>query len=202
MWHVSTIIIVQVVGIDPDLERLQLARKKYPAANIQYLEGRAEDADSIPGRDYDVVFSNYVLQCIKDKERVFHNVNKCLKVGGKFGFVSFLYANYFEGRSVFTPPEAFSPEFLECRREDMTPFTVEEYRRIASAHHFDIVIMKEDVREWEFKDIEELIEVHMTHAQGRFDRTHFNTSLLQQHFEGRKISFELPHVTVVLRKLQ
>ena len=193
---------VQVVGIDPDLERLQLAKKKYPAANIQYLEGRADD--SISGQDYDVVFSNYVLHWIKDKESVFRNVNKCLKIGGKFGFVTSMgtYSTFFEDRGMLTPPEAYSPEFLENHKGALTLLTVEEHKRIASAHHFDIVMMKEGVCEFEFKNIEELVEFHMTHALGRFDRTHFNTSLLQKHYKGRKVSFKIPYVTAVLSKLQ
>ena len=193
---------LQVLGIDPDLERLQLAKEKYPAANIQYLEGSADD--SIPGQEYDVVFSNYVIHWIKDKESVFRNVNKCLKIGGKFGFVTPMgtYSTFFEDRGMVTPPEAYSPEFLENRKGALTLLTVEEHKRIASAHHFDIVMMKEDVREWEFKDIEELVEFHMTHARGRFDRTHFNTSLLQQHYKGRKVSFKIPYVTAILTKLQ
>ena len=54
---------------------------------------------------------------------------------------------------------------------------MEEYKciSIASAHHFDIAIMKENVHEC--MGVEELVTVYKTHAQGRFDCPHFNTSL-------------------------
>ena len=58
----------KVVGIDPDTERLQLAKEKYSASNIEYLEGSAEN---IPGGDYGLVFSNHVLHWCNDKNLVF-----------------------------------------------------------------------------------------------------------------------------------
>ena len=48
----------KVVGIDPETERLRLAKEKCSASNIEYLERSAED---IPGGGYDLVFSNHVL---------------------------------------------------------------------------------------------------------------------------------------------
>ena len=48
----------KLVGIDPDTERLRLAKEMYSASNIEYLERSAED---IPGGRYDLVFSNHVL---------------------------------------------------------------------------------------------------------------------------------------------
>ena len=77
--------LLEVVGIDPDLERLQIAREKYSADNIEYLEGRGEN---IPGSDYDIVFSNYVLNWSDKKEEIFSQAYKCLKAGGKLGFVA------------------------------------------------------------------------------------------------------------------
>lgn len=74
----------KVVGIDPDQERLKIAREKYPANNIRYLEGRAE---SIPGDlMYDYIFSNFVLHYCENKDKVLEQVGTRLKQGGKFGF--------------------------------------------------------------------------------------------------------------------
>ena len=64
----------QVVVIDPDTERLKVARDKYTASNLQYLEG---SSDNIPGGEYDIVFSNYALHWIKDKgfsSKILHRV--------------------------------------------------------------------------------------------------------------------------------
>ena len=76
--------LTQVVGMDPDTDRLQLAKEKYSAPNLTYQEGKAED---ISGGNYDVVFSNFVLHWCEDKDIVFKQVMRSLKEGGKFGFV-------------------------------------------------------------------------------------------------------------------
>ncbi len=57
----------KVFGVDPDVERLKIARDKYPASNLEYLDGTTEN---IPGRNstYDIIFSNYVLQFCEDKK--------------------------------------------------------------------------------------------------------------------------------------
>ena len=53
---------MQVVGIDIDVERLEVAREKYSASNIEYLEGNAQDIPKVGGiKLYDCVFSNFVL---------------------------------------------------------------------------------------------------------------------------------------------
>ena len=58
----------KVVAINPDADRLMLAIKKYSATNLEYHEGCAED---LPGRGYDVIFSNQVLHWVKDFDCVF-----------------------------------------------------------------------------------------------------------------------------------
>ena len=58
----------KVVAIDPDVDRLMLARKKYPATNLEYHVGCAED---LPGRGYDVIFSNEFFYWVKDLDCVF-----------------------------------------------------------------------------------------------------------------------------------
>ena len=185
----------QVLGIDPDLERLTVARDKYSTSNTQYQQASSEN---IPGQDYDIVFSNYVLHWVKDKHPFFHNVHKCLKPGGKFGFVSVSNFDYPWG--MFSPRDGFSPEFLESRQDILFSFTTEEFVGVAATHHFETLHMQEDVREWDFDDVDKLVEYYMTHAYGRFDRTHFNIPVLQKYYEGRKISFRIPYVTTILRK--
>ena len=58
-----------MVGVDPDLKRLKMAREKNHDTNLIYLDGKAED---IPGDDseFDVVFSTYILHWCKDIDAV------------------------------------------------------------------------------------------------------------------------------------
>ena len=72
----------KVIGIDPDLARINLAKNTYSTAtNLYFQEGSTQ---KIPGHDYDMVFSNYVLHWIKDKEGAFRNIFKTLKTDGTF----------------------------------------------------------------------------------------------------------------------
>ena len=73
----------KVVGVDPDIERLKVAKENYGTlSNVVFLEGRT---DVFPEDQYDVVFSNYVLHWVKDKEVAFRDIHKNLKSGGSFG---------------------------------------------------------------------------------------------------------------------
>ena len=74
----------QVIGVDPDKERIRLAQEKYGGArNIAFFEG---NSDNFPQGPYDLIFSNYVMHWIKDKEAAFQNAYKNLAKGGRFSF--------------------------------------------------------------------------------------------------------------------
>ena len=55
----------KVVAVDPDGERLKIARERYSASNIEYIE--ADDKTFPPGQ-YDVVFANYVLHRVDPRQ--------------------------------------------------------------------------------------------------------------------------------------
>jgi SAM-dependent methyltransferase len=105
----SKFIFVQVIGIDPDLDRLKIAREKYSANNIEFLEGAAEEP---PLQHFDVVFSNSVLHWCEDKDRVFKQIANRLQGGGKFGFVT--PVDFDNTKQLLTPANMFSPECLEA----------------------------------------------------------------------------------------
>jgi ubiquinone/menaquinone biosynthesis C-methylase UbiE len=76
----------KVTAVDPDNERIRIARKKYgERSNIEFLDGKS---DNFPSGPYDTVISNHVVHWIKDKESAFRNVYEHLKVGGRFAFVT------------------------------------------------------------------------------------------------------------------
>ena len=101
----------KVVAIDSYVDRLMLARKKYPATNLEYHEGYAED---LPGRGYDVIFSNEVLHRMKDLDCFFQKAYTTLNEGGKFAFnVVSSIENHFRA------PDTFRDEFLECMLESV-----------------------------------------------------------------------------------
>ena len=77
--------IAMVVAVDPDGERLAIARAKYPSNNIEYIQA---DDQSFPAGEYDIIFSNLVIHWIDDKKAVFNRVYANLRPGGCFVLTS------------------------------------------------------------------------------------------------------------------
>ena len=75
----------RIIAVDPDKERLQIARKNYSASNIEYIKA---DDKTFPEGQYDLIFANAVIHWIQDKRALFEKVYKNLKVGGRFAFVT------------------------------------------------------------------------------------------------------------------
>ena len=75
----------RVVGVDPDEERLRIAREEYPASNIEYVQA---DDQTFPPGPYDLIFGNAVVHWIKNKELLFEHISDNLNNGGCFAFSS------------------------------------------------------------------------------------------------------------------
>lgn len=71
----------QIIGVDPDKDRIVIAKRNNKFPNVFYIEGYGE---KFPEDQYDFVFCNYVMPLIEDKEAVFNQVIQNLKVKGNF----------------------------------------------------------------------------------------------------------------------
>ena len=184
------------MGIDPDSQRLKVAKENYPASNLQYLEKSGED---IPGGGYNIVFCNSVLHWCKDKDFVFKQVEKSLTVGGTFGFVTptdFDVINEF-----FTPATMFSSECRQAMIDGVHHVSSNEILRLASVNDFSLTYFKKHFRKWRFEDVNKLIEFHLTHYKGQFDSSDFNTEAMKEHYGKGKIVFTIPYITVIMNKI-
>lgn len=182
----------QVVGVDPDGERLKLARDLYSASNITYIQGSFE---SIPGTDYDIVYSNYVIMRCMDKDAVFKKMASVLKKGGKFGFVTGRYYNVLE--NLFKPAEAYSQEIIDSYSSALDLITPEAYAALA-ASDFETVYWKESEFVFKFTDVEELVNFFRINS-GITDRSHINVDILKNYYQGGGAIY-LPNLTAVLAK--
>ena len=185
-----------MIGVDPDIERLDIAKKKYSATNLTYLEGSGE---SIPGDNYDIVFSNSVLHWCKDKNLVFSNIAKSLKKGGKLGFVAL--ADYDVVGDLYSPAEMFSPEFHKYMLEHTYPASSEVYKDAATANGFEVVYYRKHLHEWKFDSVFKLVEFYMTHfGQENFGIESFNIAAMKEHYGEGSITFNMPYITVLAVK--
>ena len=72
----------KVIGVDPDKERIQLARKTHSEImNLSFVEGSASDFPGMGSETYDIIFANGVLHWIRDKEQAFKNMFGSLSEG-------------------------------------------------------------------------------------------------------------------------
>ena len=176
------------------MERLQIAREKFSADNLEYLDGRGEN---IPGSDYDLIFCNYVIHLSDEKEEIFSQAYKCLKTGGKLGFVAV------SGNSIVEEActaGMVSAEFEAAGRKMIVPVSSSEYKQMAHQVGFEIVYERDDRRVWEFEDIPKYIKFLRMVTMGKFGESHFHVDAMEKHFRDKVILFGIPFCTVVCRR--
>ena len=73
-----------IVAVDPDPERIKLAKEKNARANIKFVVGSDQ---TFPEDQYDVVFMSCVIHWVVDKEALYKRVYDNLQpAGGRFAF--------------------------------------------------------------------------------------------------------------------
>ena len=189
----------QIVAIDPDVERLKIAKDKHNAENIRYLEGSSKNLPGGEG-EFDIVFSNYVIHWIKDKAEVFRDVAEVLKKGGRFGFTTI---NSFDiVKECLTPAEMFSPECRDAIMNSTHTIHLDDYKSIFSSHNYEVVCLKEHVQRLKFSDIAELIAFYIaTLTHGRFDRSHFNIEAMRGHYGEGEVVMNVPLLSIVIQEM-
>lgn len=125
----------KVVAVDPDGERLELAREKHSASNIEYVQG---DDRTFPSGQYDFIFCNATIHWISDKEGLFKRAYDNLRPGGQFAFTTpdGPLAIPDIGRRVFD--ELLGPEFLHRMQNEVKVYlTADEYKSLAVTTGFE-----------------------------------------------------------------
>ena len=81
-----------VVGIDPDMTRIKLAKKSYGfLPNLSYQIGSSENFQK---NKYDIIYSSFVLHWIKDKRRVLELMFQNLKYKGAVLAITVVVKNF------------------------------------------------------------------------------------------------------------
>ena len=74
----------KVIGVDADKERIQLARQSHVhLKNLSFAEGSSTNFVGMGSNAYDIVFCNFALHWIPEKQQVFNDMFSSLEVGGK-----------------------------------------------------------------------------------------------------------------------
>jgi ubiquinone/menaquinone biosynthesis C-methylase UbiE len=168
----------KVVAVDPDGERLKIAREKHSANNTEYIQ--ADDMTFPPGQ-YDLIFCNIVIHWIRDKEAVLQQVYKNLHIGGCFAFTT---ANGYlpipeVGTALFN--QLVSPDFLDwMTNEKMIFWNVSEYVRVATDAGFRQMSLSLIPHYPEWKNLDDYINSMYRWFQGEFDPRKFEQEALDK----------------------
>jgi len=73
-----------VVGVDPDVKRLNLAKETHrDIKNLSLVQGNSDNFEGMGCEKFDIIFLNQVLHWIPSKQQAFKNMFSSLKEGGK-----------------------------------------------------------------------------------------------------------------------
>ena len=170
----------KVVGVDPDKERLQLARQSYGGIkNVSFIEGNFSQFPGIRSETYDVVFSNYVIQWIPDKGDTFQNMYTSLKSDGKVAaqYVSYLYPFMLNAFQELNPEKA---EQLIGMFNFEERVKVEQYCSAAGFHI--IKSYDSESAQFVFESTEGLLKWLWTTTNGLFDPKLVTKERLQRYY--------------------
>ena len=185
----------KVVAVDPDVERINIAKEVNSKPNIEYMVG---DDQCIPGKDYDLIVSTHVIHWIRNKEALFGNIRKKLTVNGFFGFVTY------NGRPIHQPVikkamhELISPDFEDGIFKTMTFEVVDTYKSMAQRAGFQIDSVK--VFPWDiwFKDTDSFLDYWAGVMQGDFSLDSIDKQKLEQFKTEHELELKATSINTVV----
>ena len=182
----------QVVAIDPNAERLAIAREKHSAPNIQYL---LTDAEHLPGERYDLIFSNFVIHWIKNKEAIFQQAQGILKPGGYLAFVGLT-----QSHTAFPPQDVISKTFQDDILNSLYDVRIEEMDHFAKVYDFEATSIRFDKAHFDCKSLQGIIDFFKTHSPSKmYDESHFNMERMKEHFKD-KFVVSVPLIIGIYKK--
>ena len=183
----------RVVAVDPDAERIKIAKENNSRPNIEYLEG---DDQSFPGNGYALVFSNQVIHWIKDKEALFARLYDKLAAGGQFAFVTL------DGIPEFPPImnkalcELVSPDFVDHFIKKKTSIrNTKDYQEMAESAGFEITSATVETSNDQWISVDEFLEFWAGVCQGDIVIDSIDQKTLQdfkEHHEKELIAEHVP----------
>ena len=169
----------KVVAVDPDGERLKIAREKHFASNIEYIQA---DDQTFPSGQYDLVFANQVIHWIPDQKAVLKRVYDNLRPGGQFAFTTdvdnsrdqpgdeYLLMNKLLGPGVFQDVISSRMNFL----------SIEEYNTMSVNCGYSGISSETDTQTHEWKTLDDVIETAHGWLQGAIDFSKLDKHVIQE----------------------
>ena len=168
----------KVVAVDPDGERLKIARENHSASNITYIQA---DDQTFPQGQYDLIFCNIVIHWIRDKKAALERIYENLRPGGCFAFTTSdgVLPVPEIGKEVFN--KLVGPNFLNrIFKEKLMHLEASEYERLGSAAGFiqTSMTIQPDYPKW--NNLDQYIDAMYGWFQGEFDPAEFDQEKFQE----------------------
>ena len=166
----------RVVAVDPDAERIKIAKEMNARHNIEYL---VEDDQSFQGVGYTLIFSNQVIHWIENKEALFARLYDKLAAGGHFSFVTLdsipeFPPTYKRALNVFV-----SQDFIDHFIENIGNAT--DYQRMAESVGFEVTSTTVETKYKQWTSVDELINYCAGISQGDVDVDSIDQKNASQH---------------------
>lgn len=144
-----------VTGIDFAQEMINVAMSKYP--NITFQQADAENIP-MPEKSFDVVIANYVVHHFADPEKVFSEISRVLKPGGRFAFAVWGPPEEQSSIGAFFPAFANHHELSELPHGPLFGITDKEtYQPLISGANLTSFEITHHKTEWNCSSLEPLI---------------------------------------------
>ncbi len=185
-----------VIGVDPDEERISIARKNYSnTENLKFIV--ASDVD-FPENQYDLVNATCVIHWIEDKKATFERIYKHLKPGGRFAFTTQDNPSFPEVVNQIICP--FGPETFKNTVGSAYWESAQYYKDLAASIGFEVLSMDIKTRSSHYPTVQSLIDTLYGIFQGKFDRSSKLLDDVKKRYEGCQITMSNPALKAILMK--
>ena len=169
----------KVVAVDPDEERLKIAREKYSASNIDYIQA---DDQTFPSGTYDLVLANQVIHWIPDQKAAIKRVHDNLSPGGKFAFTTDVEDESNEPREVYNfMDKLLGPGiFQDILNSKMKFLSAEEYSQLAADCGYSEISTEIETQTHEWKTVDDIIDTAHGWLQGAIEPSVLDKNVVQE----------------------
>ena len=145
----------KVVAVDPDVERIKIAKEMNARPNIEYLVGHDQ---SFPGVGYKFIFSNQVIHWIKHKETLFKRLYDKLAAGGQFAFVTSNGTPTYPPTTKRALSSLISPDFEDYLFQQKLAYqSAAEYEKLAESVGFKVTLVDSLVSKLEWTSVDDFL---------------------------------------------
>ena len=157
----------KVVGVDPDIDRINVAQESHKGVkNLSFVQGSTSSFPNMGYESYNIVFSNFVLHWVQNKDEAFRNMFSSLKPDGKIVIC-------YEDHSVPLLDRIFrelNPENFDCLKNMHKFETRPVIEEMCSAAGFNIIKSYHvKMREMVFENGDSLRSFFWATTHGVFD---------------------------------